>query len=221
MQSIPLSPDIIPAKRFSPSSDYNIRSAIKLSENTHICIKYAGTLGGRWPTPQRGSWYPNEGDIATFRQKIKEACPKNSELLAKYTKKKKFKLVIYQRDLSRKLANEAEALNMLQTALPTNDWEIEVLMHSSQRSPCELAHILQDVDVLLTPHGFQSMLLLFLPRPSLLFEIFPYKYYKRGYGPFSGEYGKLIISFFLMVFYIYDCRYCAFRCYVSCHIMAY
>jgi len=33
------------------------------------------------------------------------------------------------------------------------------------------------------------MLLLFLPRPSLLFEIFPYRYYKRGYGPLSGEYG--------------------------------
>lgn len=62
-------------------------------------------------------------------------------------------------------------------------------MHSKSRSPCELAHILQDADVLLTPHGFQSMLLLFLPRPSLLFEVFPYRYYKRGYGPFGKEYG--------------------------------
>jgi hypothetical protein len=62
-------------------------------------------------------------------------------------------------------------------------------MHSSKRSPCELAHILHDTDVLLTPHGFQSMLLLFLPRPSILFEVFPYKYYKRGYGPFGHEYG--------------------------------
>lgn len=62
-------------------------------------------------------------------------------------------------------------------------------MHSNSRSPCELAHILHNVDVLLTPHGFQSMLLIFLPRPSILFEVFPYKYYKRGYGPLSGEYG--------------------------------
>jgi len=39
-----------------------------------------------------------------------------------------------------------------------------VLVHSSARSPCELAHLLHNVDVLVTPHGFQSMLLLFLPQ---------------------------------------------------------
>jgi hypothetical protein len=53
-----------------------------------------------------------------------------------------------------------------------------------------LAHHLADADLLVTPHGFQSMLLLFLPRPALIFEIFPYRYYKRGYGPFGQEYGK-------------------------------
>lgn len=44
-------------------------------------------------------------------------------------------------------------------------------MHVPDRSPCELAHKLHDVDVLITSHGFQSMLLLFLPRPSLIFEV--------------------------------------------------
>ncbi len=64
-------------------------------------------------------------------------------------------------------------------------------MHTRDRSPCALAHELRGVDVLLTPHGFQSMLLLLLPRPALLFEVFPYRYYKRGYGPLGGEYGVL------------------------------
>lgn len=86
--------------------------------------------------------------------------------------------------------NEAEAIQLLRAALPAELWEISVLMHSSERSPCELAHMLNDVDVLVTPHGFQSMLLLFLPRPALLFEVFPYRYWKRGYGPLSKEYGK-------------------------------
>jgi hypothetical protein len=194
LQSIPLSSDISPANRFNPSSDSPASKFILPSNiggsNNNLCVKYAGQLGGRWPTPQRGSWYPNPGDIESFRQKIKDACPKNNELLAKNQKTKKYKLVIYQRDLSRKLANEAEAIAMLkEVLLPSSDWEINVLMHSNKRTPCELAHILSNVDVLLTPHGFQSMLLLFLPRPSLLFEIFPYKYYKRGYGPFSSEYG--------------------------------
>lgn len=40
-------------------------------------------------------------------------------------KKKPFKMVIYQRDLSRKLANEAEALAQLQGSLG-DDWEIQV-----------------------------------------------------------------------------------------------
>ena len=63
-------------------------------------------------------------------------------------------------------------------------------MHKSSRSPCTLMHHLYNADILVTPHGFQSMLLLFLPRPALMFEVFPYKYYKRGYGPFGGEYGE-------------------------------
>lgn len=53
-----------------------------------------------------------------------------------------------------------------------------------------LMHHLYNADVLVTPHGFQSMLLLFLPRPAVIFEVFPYRYYKRGYGPFGGEYGR-------------------------------
>ncbi len=32
------------------------------------------------------------------------------------------------------------------------------------------------------------MLLLFMPRPSILFEIFPYKYYKGGYEDLSVSY---------------------------------
>jgi hypothetical protein len=67
-------------------------------------------------------------------------------------------------------------------------------MHKTGRSPCELSHILHNTDVLLTPHGFQSMLLLFLPRPAVIFEVFPYRYYKRGYGPFGHEYGELELA---------------------------
>jgi hypothetical protein len=26
-------------------------------------------------------------------------------------------------------------------------------------------------------------------QPAVLFEVFPYRYYKRGYGPLGGEYG--------------------------------
>lgn len=154
-----------------------------------ICVQYVGKLKNRWPTPQRGSWFPHEEDITDFRQKIRDACPMDANLMRKVQKKKAFKLVIYQRNLSRKLADEVEAVQYLREVLSDDEWEITILMHSSSRSPCELSHMLHDVDVLLTPHGFQSMLLFFLPRPAVLFEVFPYRYWKRGYGPLSKEYG--------------------------------
>ncbi len=92
-------------------------------------------------------------------------------------------------------------------------------MHERDPCPCRLAHQLHNVDLLMTPHGFQSMLLVFLPRPAVLFEVrqsvrgpsmdawsrltfsghscvqvFPFKYFKRGYGPLSQEYGSSVYS---------------------------
>ena len=83
-------------------------------------------------------------------------------------------------------------------------------MHANDRSPCELRHMLSRTIVLLTPHGFQSLLTLFLPNSNglsptsdivpLLFEIFPYRYYKRAYGPLSKEIGKLLLLLMMMMY---------------------
>ena len=60
--------------------------------------------------------------------------------------------------------------------------------------------------------GFQSMLLLFLPRPAILFEVFPFKYFKRGYGPFSQEYGphEIVLLLLLLFVYMYICIVCMY-----------
>ncbi len=163
------------------------------------CVLYKGSYGGEWPTPQRGHWFEGEGDAYSFRQKLRTLCPRDTPLLQKYNKvdsnskngRKMRKMVVYQRDLSRKLADEDDALKLLRESFPPAEWDISVLLHTPDASPCYLAHLLHDVDVLLTPHGFQSMLLLFLPQPSLIFEVFPYRYYKRGYGPLAKDYGLL------------------------------
>jgi len=86
--------------------------------------------------------------------------------------------------------DDARVASSLQSILGPQ-WEIQTLAHNTARSPCELAALMAFTDVLVTPHGFQSMLLLFMPIPSLLFEVFPYRYVKRGYGPFGQEYGVL------------------------------
>lgn len=46
--------------------------------------------------------------------------------LKKTAKKRRYKMVIYQRDLSRKLLNQPEAVNNLQSTLGSAEWDIEV-----------------------------------------------------------------------------------------------
>merc|ERR1711965_364841 len=80
------------------------------------------------------------------------------------------------------------ALRLLNARLGER-WNISVALHDDEQHPCAVWRMLRNVDVLLTPHGFQSILLLFMPRGSVIFEIFPYKYWKDGYRPFANEYG--------------------------------
>ena len=61
-------PGVLPYNRFRPG--------IEVSKSIgHECVKYLGPLGGNWPTVQRGHWFPNPGDVDTFRRKIVDACP--------------------------------------------------------------------------------------------------------------------------------------------------
>lgn len=210
-QLLKLSPDIQNADRFvqvrSPSSPEVTAALAATGHNRAVCVKYGGTVGGKWPTiqvcaltllcsflcspslidgsnVQRGHWFSNQGDVESFREKIRMACP----LSASSKKTKKYKLVLYQRDLSRKLLYQDDALQMIHSILNPQLWEVQVLMHSSSRSPCALYEIIHDTDVLLTPHGFQSMLLILMAPKKLLFEVFPYRYFKPAYSPFGREF---------------------------------
>jgi hypothetical protein len=167
-----------------------------------IATRYMGVAGGKWPTPQRGHWFPRPEDVNSFRSTLAALCrdsinqTNNQTATAAAQVGTRYRLTVYQRDRSRRLENEAEAIALILSGLErvlgdvvAKSWSVEVLMHREDRAPCALARALQYTDVLLTPHGFQSMLLLLLPRPAILFEVFPYRYFKRGYGPLSKEYG--------------------------------
>jgi len=60
---------------------------------------------------------------------MRDACPPDEALLQKTSKKSKFKLVVYQRDLSRRIAREEEAVAMMRAALDPQDWDIEVRLN--------------------------------------------------------------------------------------------
>jgi hypothetical protein len=65
-----------------------------------------------------------------------------------------------------------------------------MIYHDNARPPCTLIAQISDSDIFLTIHGFQSIFLLFLPIPSILFEIFPHYYYKRVYKVISNSIGE-------------------------------
>lgn len=53
---------------------------------------------------------------------------------------------------------------------------IRTLVHDQFLGPCILVKYMENADVLVTPHGFQSILLVFQPIDSLFVEVFPFQY---------------------------------------------
>ena len=126
------------------------------SQSQSVCARFGGTLGGVFPTPQRGHWFPNPGDIDSFRSKMKRLCPAHVATLESTStstsstkglnsndnnpninsnNKKKRKMVIYQRDRSRTISNLDQALPALAASLTFTpaEWDISVLMHTQVR----------------------------------------------------------------------------------------
>jgi hypothetical protein len=139
------------------------------------------------------------------------AAPTENPLSGRAASARTYRLVLYQRNRDRRLRDADVAMARLEHRLqggmgPLNAtsrtrlrkrqpgstpgrWKVITTNHDESRHPCEVLSLLRNADVLLTPHGFQSILLLFMPQGSAIFEIFPYKYWKEGYRPFANEYG--------------------------------
>jgi len=88
--------------------------------------------------------------------------------------------VIYQRDRTRKFMHFDEMKERVAEILG-DQWEVSVIMHNDNNPPCMIVSCLSRADLLITPHGFQSMLNMFLPQNSYMVEIFPTRYYWSGY----------------------------------------
>eukprot|EP00752_Nemacystus_decipiens_P010141 g9037.t1 len=99
------------------------------------------------------------------------------------------KLVIYQRDRNRQLLNSEELVDELWDRVGHIGWTFTEIIHDDERHPCDLIDELAGADVLLTAHGFQSMLSIFMAPGSILFEVYPHKYYKAGYAPLARSLG--------------------------------
>mmetsp|Transcript_7749 Transcript_7749/g.25674 ORF Transcript_7749/g.25674 Transcript_7749/m.25674 type:complete len:532 (+) Transcript_7749:108-1703(+) len=88
--------------------------------------------------------------------------------------------VIYQRDRTRKFIHFDEMKERIGQILGAQ-WTVSVIIHNDGNPPCLIVQCLTRADLLITPHGFQSMLNMFLPRKSYMIEVFPTRYYWSGY----------------------------------------
>ena len=74
-------------------------------------------------------------------------------------------------------------------------WTTETIIHTNDYPPCLLMESISSSTAIITPHGFQSTLLLFQPINSIFIEIFPKWFYKPFvYGSIQAGYRHLNIS---------------------------
>jgi len=142
------------------------------------------------------SWMSEPEEADSFRLSIQKLCSlsdsysvltaanlpvtfSEANCLLDDSSKKKW-AVIYQRDRTRKFIHFDEMKERVAEILG-EQWRVSVIVHSDNNPPCMIASCLSKADLLITPHGFQSMLNMFLPRNSYMVEIFPTRYYWSGY----------------------------------------
>ncbi|CAM9574664.1 unnamed protein product [Sphacelaria rigidula] len=165
-----------------------------------VCVKYLGTVGMQGV--HREDWFPTKDDALSMRVAIDAYCPiswlrdggRNRQMSAgerRYGQRRRTeesrnrRLLIYQRDKNRVVVEVEKVAAELGEKLGEEGWTVEIMVHDHDRHPCEVIEKLAGVDVLVTAHGFQSMLALFMRPGSLIFEVFPHKYFKAGYAPMA------------------------------------
>lgn len=91
---------------------------------------------------------------------------------------KPIKMLLYQRDASRRFVDLEASVSEFRAILGLN-WSVEILSHSEVMSPCGVINSVRTATVFVTPHGFQSVLLLFQPLSSVIVEVHPSYYFKQ------------------------------------------
>ena len=90
-------------------------------------------------------------------------------------------VVVYQRDRSRMINDISNTVIKLESAIRAAnqkyDWEVKVIHHNENTPPCDLISTIKDAQVLIAPHGFQTMLLMYQPIHSMVAEVHAAKFF--------------------------------------------
>ena len=95
-------------------------------------------------------------------------------------------IVVYQRDKGRYI----EDIDMVWAKLTgqTTGWEVNVVHHNETTAPCRLIQTISTATIMLTVHGFQTILMLYQPFTSMLAEVHTHMLYIPHF------YGELQVS---------------------------
>ncbi|CAM9763955.1 unnamed protein product [Chrysoparadoxa australica] len=152
------------------------------SDGEEVCVKMQDGAVGSFGK-HREFWFSKAGSLESLRSAIDNYCPRG-EGEVKVEAGDLCRVLIYDRDKSRRFRKLHQLKSDLAQLHP--GWAVDVLVHSDERHPCDLAQELRTTSMLVTPHGFQNVaLMLLLPPGARVLEVYPYKYYKPGYGPLA------------------------------------
>jgi len=174
----------------------NIEDVIHFDHTDFIATNavWSGTDFGRVNSDVH-EWFPTTGSVQTVRNAFEMLCRVDepvretkirgcpSEGFENENDEEKTiaqRAVVYQRDVNRKFKDFDRVKREIANALGA-DWRVSIVTHDDDNPPCLLYHCLKRADLFITPHGFQSMLTMFLPARAYMFEIFPTNYHWTGY----------------------------------------
>lgn len=193
---------------------FHNNSSLTLDHVTTTCTPVSKAVGN---LPLDSSmWFKNYQETVDLRNKIDQFCRDSNQYDSSLMRRMKltssssstlssqdttpatmtsktFKIVVYDRNKNRNFVNLNDILSRLCNTMSqkglTASWEAEILVHDEEMEPCLLYNSLRNANVLFTTHGFQSTALLFLPPGAVLFEVFPFQYFKNSYKALCNQVG--------------------------------
>lgn len=139
----------------------------------------------KFATGNENNWA--DSDWTLFDRQVQDFCGPPSIPRARSNRRK---LIVYQRDKTRRFQNVHVIVDTLIMELESSDWEVELLIHDDRTPPCSLAHLISTADAIVTPHGFQATVVLFMKPGAVLYEVFPWLFRVPGiYGTLASKRG--------------------------------
>jgi hypothetical protein len=146
-------PAIFHYDRDKPVNVKFVRYPEVLTSEVKLSAVYVGSVGDYPITSD--SWFKSAEDVKDLKFRMGYLCG-GADGFVDNDRNKSFKkrVVLYQRDQTRKISNFNELMERLKTIFE-DEWDVIPVYHSETRNPCLLYEIMKTADAFVSLHGFQ------------------------------------------------------------------